>query len=123
MNVFKKIAAVLALLIGVMSVVAGSKVLLGFDTKDYTVLTWLVSYNVIFGFVSIFAAILIWKGKEKGKALTIFILASHFTVLLVLKFFSKDAASESIEAMIFRTGIWVLILILSLIIPNYFNKK
>ena len=120
MNIFKKLAAVLALFIGMMSVVAGSKVLLGIDSKDYTILTWLVSYNVIFGFLSIFAAYLIWKGK--GKALTIFILASHFTVFLVLKFFSNDAALESIGAMIFRTGIWALIVILSLIIPKYFNK-
>ncbi|MDO9137538.1 MAG: hypothetical protein Q7U21_06915, partial [Lutibacter sp.] len=50
------IAAILALLIGGMSVVSGSKVLLGIDIKDYTVLNWLVIYNVIFGAISILVA-------------------------------------------------------------------
>jgi hypothetical protein len=123
MNFFRKIAAVLALFIGVMSVFAGSKVLFGIDTKEYNVLIWLVYYNVIYGVFSIFAAFLIWRNNEKSKALTLFILASHFIVFVVLKFFCSSAASESISAMIFRIGIWSLIVVLSLIIPKYFNKN
>ncbi len=122
MNVFKKIAAVLALFIGLMSVFAGSKVLLGIDTKDYNILTWLVSYNVIYGVISVLTAYLIWRAKKISKALILFILTSHFIVFIVLNFFNNSAASESVKAMIFRTGIWVLIAALSLIIPKYFNK-
>ena len=124
MKLFNKIAAVLALFIGLMSVFAGSKVLLGIDTKDYNVLTWLVSYNVVFGVLSIFAAYLIWKAKEKSKNLTLFILTMHFLIFIYLKFFSNTVASESIKAMIFRTSIWILIVVLSIIIPKYLiNKK
>jgi len=124
MNIFNKIAAVLALFIGLMSVFAGSKVLLGIDTKDYNVLTWLVSYNVVFGFLSIFAVYLIWKAKEKSKYLTLFILTMHFLVFNYLIFFSNNAAAESIKAMIFRTSIWILIVVLSIMIPKYMiNKK
>jgi hypothetical protein len=122
MNTFKKIAAVLALFIGLMSVFSGSRVLLGMDTKEYNILIWLVYYNVIYGVISVFAAFLIWKDKEKNKALTLYILASHFIVFIILKFFSSSAASESISAMIFRISIWTLIVVLSLIIPKYFNK-
>jgi len=122
MNILKKIAATLALFIGLMSVFAGSKVLLGIDTKDYNILTWLVSYNVIFGVISIFTAYLIWKGKKTGKNLALFILSMHFTIFIILKFFSDTVASESVKAMIFRTSIWALIIILSILIPNYFNK-
>jgi lysylphosphatidylglycerol synthetase-like protein (DUF2156 family) len=123
MNFFKKIAAFLALFIGVMSVFSGSKVLLGIDTKEYNILIWLVYYNVIYGIFSIFAAFLIWRSNEKSKVLTLFILASHFIVFVFLKFFSSTAASESIGAMTFRIGIWSLIVVLSLIIPKYFNKN
>ena len=124
MKLFNKIAAVLALFIGLMSVFAGSKVLLGIDTKDYNVLTWLVSYNVVFGVLSIFAAYLIWKAKEKSKNLTLFILTMHFLIFIYLKFFSNTVASESIKAMIFRTSIWILIVVLSIIIPKFLiNKK
>jgi len=123
MNIFNKIAAVLALFIGLMSVFAGSKVLLGIDTKDYNILTWLVSYNVVFGVLSIFAAYLIWRAKEKSKNLTLFILTMHFLVFNYLNFFSNNAAAESIKAMIFRTSIWILIVILSILIPKYLIKK
>jgi len=122
-NFLKKTAAILALFIGLMSVFAGSKVLLEIDTKDYTILTWLVSYNVIFGLISIFAAYLIWRNKDQGKNLTLFILAMHFMVFIVLKFFSDTAASESVKAMIFRTGIWLIIAILSIVIPKYYSKQ
>ena len=123
MKILKKIAVALALFIGLMSVFAGSKVLLGIDTKDYTILTWLVSYNVVFGFISIVTAYLIWKNKKMSKNLTVFILSMHFLVFIYLKFISTEVASESVKAMIFRTSIWVIIAVLSIIIPNYFNKQ
>ena len=123
MKIIKKVAAILALFIGLMSIFAGSKVLLGIDTKEYYILTWLVSYNVVFGFISIFAAYLIWKDRAKSKNLTLFIFAMHFLVFIYLKFFSVTAASESVKAMLFRTSIWVLIVVLSMIIPSYFNKQ
>ena len=123
MKIFKKIAAFLALFIGLMSVFAGSKVLLGIDIKDYNILNWLVTYNVIIGFISIFAAYLIWKSKGNSKNLTLFILSMHFMVFIYLKFLSNTVASESVKAMIFRTSIWIFIVILSIIIPKYFNKQ
>ena len=123
MNILKKIAAILALLIGVLSVFAGSKVLFGIDSKDYNVLIWLVYYNVFFGFISIITAYFIWKGLTKGKNLTLFILTMHFMVFIYLNFISKTVAMESIKAMIFRTGIWIIIALLSLIIPQYYNKQ
>jgi len=123
MNILKKIAAVLALFIGLMSVFAGSKVLLGIDIKDYAILIWLVSYNVLFGAISIFVAYLIWQSKVLAKNLTFFILAMHFLVFIYLKFMSTTVATESIRAMLFRTGIWIVIAVLSILIPKYFNKK
>jgi len=123
MKVLKKVAATLALFIGIMSVFAGSKVLLGIDIKDYNILTWLVTYNVIFGVISIVAAYLIWNAKKLSKNLTLFILVMHFMVFLYLKFFSDAVAIDSIKAMIFRTSIWLLIAVLSIIIPNYLNRQ
>ncbi len=123
MKISKKIAVVLALFLGLMSVFAGSKVLLGIDTKDYTILTWLVSYNVLLGVISIFVAYLIWQGKTIAKYLTLSILTLHFMVFAYLKFFSTTVATESIGAMLFRTSIWVVIVILSILIPKYFNKQ
>ncbi len=116
-----KIAAFLAFFIGAMSVFAGSKVLFQVETKEYDVLLWLVSYNVVYGIVSIITAYLIWK--INGKKLTYFILISHFLVFLYLNFISTEVASESIKAMVFRTSIWLVIAVLLLAIPTYINKQ
>lgn len=115
-----KIAAILAFLIGIMSVIAGSKVLLGIDTKTYTILNWLVTYNVIFGFISIITAYLIWTKNQFTKKAIAFVLASHLVILFYLNFFSKNAAPESINAMVFRVSIWTII---SLIITSIKTEK
>ncbi len=119
----QKTAAILALFIGVMSVFAGSKVLLEIDIKDYNVLVWLVLYNVVFGAISIVVAYFIWKDYAKAKKLTLFVLVMHFMVFMYLKFMSATVASESIKAMIFRTSVWILIAVLSIVIPKYLNKQ
>jgi len=104
-----KIASVLAFVIGLMSIIAGSKVLLEIDSKDYTVLNWLVIYNVIFGFISIIAAFIIWQKYRLTKTAIVVVLASHLLMLLYLIIFNENIASESINAMTFRIGIWSII--------------
>ncbi len=109
MKYSNKIAATLALIIGSMSVYAGSRVLLGFDIKDYTVLNWLVTYNILFGFISIAVAYLIFKNHFFINKAVVFILAAHTLIALYLYFFSETAALESIKAMGFRISIWIII--------------
>lgn len=119
----RKTASFLALFLGVMSVFAGTRVLLGIDTKNYVILNWLVRYNVILGVVSIIAALLIWKQKKQTPILISTILTMHFFVLIYLKYFSNVAANESIKAMIFRTFIWFIIIFLILLLPKLNTKK
>ena len=119
----QKAAAIIALFIGIMSVFAGSRVLLEIDIKDYNVLVWLVSYNVVFGSISIVVAYFIWRNSTYLKHLTLFVLTMHLIVFFYLKFFSNTVASESIKAMIFRVSIWLLIVVLSIVIPKYLNKQ
>jgi len=123
MNILKKIAAFLAALIGLMSIFAGSKVLLGIDTKDYNILTWLVVYNVVMGIVSLFAAYMMWKNNYRANNIITFILTLHFLIFLYLRFFSDTAAHESQMAMLFRSVVWVVISILYIQVPRMMNKK
>ncbi len=113
MKYLYKIAAILALFIGGISVVAGSKVLLGIDVKDYTVLNDLVIYNVIFGAISLVVAYLILKNKSFAKKAIVFVLAAHIFVAIYLYFFSETVASESLKAMSFRISIWIVIYLLT----------
>lgn len=107
------IAAILALLIGIMSVISGSMVLLNYNIPSYDVLNWLVIYNVILGGISIVAAILIWKKNKYTRKTILAILISHLLVFLYLYFLSQEVASESIKAMGFRVSVWTVIFLLT----------
>jgi uncharacterized membrane protein HdeD (DUF308 family) len=113
MKIMHKIAAALSFLIGIISVIAGSLVLLNYEVPDYTILNWLVIYNIILGIVSVVAAILIWKYTESAKKLIAVILIFHTLVLAYLYFFSQEVALESIKAMGFRVSVWTVILLLT----------
>jgi hypothetical protein len=115
--------ALLAFFIGIMSVFSGSLVLFGSTTKDYNVLQWLIVYNVIVGVISIVAAFLMWKNVQISKKLILIIFGSHFFIFLYLKLISETVAVESIQAMLFRVGVWIVIAILSVLIPEYFPEK
>ena len=109
-----KIAAALALFIGVMSIIAGSRVLLAISTPDYNVLQWLVIYNVITGALSVAVAVLIWQKSSLMTGSSLLIVVAHAIVLILLiTVFSDVAAIDSKKAMIFRTVIWVIIIALN----------
>ena len=117
------IASFMALFIGAMSIFAGTKVLLGIDTKSYPILIWLLVYNVLLGLISIAVAYLVLKNNSKRKIGIYLILVSHTIVFIYLKFISETAASESIKAMLFRISIWIIIVVLSILIPKYLLNK
>ncbi len=114
MKITQIIALVLAGAIGIMSIISGSMVLLGLREVGYTVLIGLVIYNVALGVLSVITGFLIWKNFMFSRKLISLILISHATVLAYLYFFSDAVAIESLKAMTFRVGIWVLIFILAL---------
>jgi uncharacterized membrane protein len=113
MKILYKIAAILALLIGIMSVISGSMALLNYNIPNYNVLNWLVIYNVILGGISIVAAILIWKNNKSARKIIVVILISHLLVFLYLYFLNQEVALESIKAMGFRVSVWTVIFLLT----------
>jgi uncharacterized membrane protein (DUF2068 family) len=105
-----KLPAVLGIIVGFLSIMAGSKVLLGISSPDYIVLHWLVIYNVSLGVVSVFAGAGLWRLRPWAISLAGLIAASHaFVLALLIVFFmsGKSVAHQSILAMVFRTTVWV----------------
>ncbi len=121
MKITQIIAVALAGFIGIMSIISGSLVLLGFREVGYTVLTGLVVYNVAVGALSVITAFLIWKNFMLSKKYIYLILIFHASVLSYIYFFSETVAIESIKAMTFRVGIWLLIFIL--VLPGQSKNK
>ena len=104
-----KIAAILAFIIGTMTIIAGSRVLLEIDTKDYNVLNWLVVYNIVLGIISLIAAYIIWQKHRLTKTAIVVVLTSHVLIQLYLNLLNENVTSQSINAMTFRIGIWSII--------------
>ena len=115
-NLSKIVATILATLIGIMSVISGSRVLLSIDVPDYPVMPWLVSYNVLLGLLSLLAAYFIWSRHKYALTLNATIILSHSSVLLLLlTIFRGVAAVDSVKAMTFRMVVWTVILLLTYI--------
>ena len=107
-----QVASIFAIVIGLLSVREGGAVLLGVTVPDYPVLTWLVWYNVVLGFVSTVAGIGMWLTRYWGRTLALNILAFHgivFICLFALYQFGQTVAHRSIFAMMFRTFTWIVI--------------
>jgi len=111
----RKTAVVLSFIIGAMAIFAGGQVLMG-KIMDYYVIDWLPIYNFIVGIISVFAAIIIWKGSKIAMPVAVAILASNVTVMLVLLTAYRDVvAADSIKAMTVRIVAWIIILVLIII--------
>jgi hypothetical protein len=107
-----RVAAILAIVLGLVSIREGGSVLLNVATPSYPILPWLVWYNVAMGFVSVVAGVGMWKQQEWGISLSVNILTFHsivFISLVGLHQFGQTVAMISIFAMMFRTFSWIVI--------------
>jgi hypothetical protein len=107
-----RVASILAIVIGLLSVREGGSVLLGLTIPAYSVLPWLVWYNVVMGAVSVVAGVGMWNRGAWSISLGLNILTFHgivFLGLLGLRQYGQDVARISIVAMLFRTLTWIVI--------------
>jgi hypothetical protein len=107
-----RVASILAIVLGLITIREGGAVLLGVTTPDYPVLPWLVWYNVILGAVSVVAGAGIWTKRDWSGALALNILTFHgivFAGLFALYKSGQTVAMRSIFAMMFRTFTWIVI--------------
>jgi hypothetical protein len=106
------IAAILAFLIGIMSIVAGGKVIRGWE-PGWSVLTWLPIYNVVMGILAFIPALMIWINQRYAFVISGVTFGIHAAVLLMLIIvFRNVVAMQSLAAMAFRLATWAVILAL-----------
>jgi hypothetical protein len=107
-----RVASILAIVIGLLSIREGGAVLLGVTIPDFPVLTWLVWYNVVMGFVSVAAGIGMWTRSDWSRTLALNVLVLHavvFAGLIAMHQSGQIVANRSIFAMMFRTFTWIVI--------------
>ena len=110
--IYKKIAAGIAVIFSLLTIVAGSQVLLGMTQPAYIVLTPLLIYNVFMGFVGVMTGVAFWMNHKKAVILIKIVAGAHLVVLLtvvVIYFAAGAVARQSIQAMSLRVVIWAII--------------
>ena len=113
----RRLAAGLAVGIGVMSMGAGGSVLLDVSRPAYDVLMPLVAYNAVMGAVSVAVGIGLLQAREAAGRAAWGIVGLHGLVFLGLVGWAAAGgvvAAASIGAMAFRTLVWSLIAVLAL---------
>ena len=112
-RLLSRVLPLAAILFGFVTIIAGTRVLAGFD-PGYRVFLPLLIYNTAMGAVYIATGIATWRNLNRGKyaAASIFIL--NFVVLGIISYLHMTGtfvAVESVGAMIFRTVLWFMIYI------------
>lgn len=109
----RRATALLALMIGALSVVAGTRAAQGWQ-PGYTVLSWLPIYNLAMGLWTVLVpVVLIWRGSRSAVPVSVGTLSVHVSVLLLLaSTVVGTPAKESMLAMAFRVATWLVIVAL-----------
>jgi hypothetical protein len=97
-----------AALFGLVTIVAGIRVLAGSD-PGYIVFRPLLIYNTVMGIAYVAAGVIAWRSLDRGKYAAAAIFVLNFLVLAALGFFyatGSTVAIESLRAMTFRTVVW-----------------
>ena len=112
-RIVRILAAGIAVLFGVATLFAGSRVLLGSD-PGYEVFRPLLVYNTAMGVAYLAAGIAIWRSVNAGRyaAGAIFLLNLLVLVGIVVIYRSGGAvAVDSLRAMTLRTVVWLALFI------------
>ena len=111
--ILQRIMATVAVVFGIVTIIAGSRVLTGTD-PGYTVFQPLLVYNTLMGVAYIAGGLMIWRNIRRGK----YVAASIFTLNLIvlggiayLYFVSDGVAVDSLRAMTLRTVVWLVLLL------------
>ena len=111
--VVQRIMAAVAILFGIVTLIAGSRVLTGSD-PGYRVFQPLLIYNTLMGVAYIAGGILILRNLPGGKKVAAAIFTLNLLVLggIVFLYTSTDwVAVDSLRAMSLRTGVWLALLL------------
>lgn len=110
----RRIVAVIAILFGLASLAAGGSVLAGRD-PGYLVYRPLLVFNTIMGLFYMGAGLLAWRGSPAARTAAAGIVGVNALVLAYIVFLYRSgggAAIDSVRAMVLRTSVWAVLLLL-----------
>lgn len=111
----RRLSALTAAVFGILTMIAGGRILLGLGEAGYTVVRPVLIFNTAMGVLYLIAAILIVRDFDRGWMLASFIAVANLTVLAVIvvsRAAGGAVANETLAAMTLRTLVWLVIAIL-----------
>ncbi len=111
MRLIPRVLSLVAVLFGLVTIFAGTRVLAGSD-PGYIVFFPLLIYNAAMGVVYIAAGVTVWRNLNRGKYAAASIFVLNFLVLGIIGYLymtETSVAVESVRAMMFRTALWFMV--------------
>ena len=108
MKITQNILVTVAILFGLLTIFAGTRVLLG-SNPGYVVFRPLLIYNAAMGIVYVAAGIIAWRNIKQGMYVAAAIFVLNLIVLTAIFFLYKEGNSiavDSLRAMSLRTVVW-----------------
>ncbi len=109
-----RITAIVAMIFSALSLVEGSRILLGLSIPDYTVFIPLLIYNIIMGGMGIYVGVQIFRRHKNSLRYSTIVTLFHISTLVtigLLYFISSAVSEHSLHAMILRSVLWLIITI------------
>jgi len=107
----RRVLAIVTVLFGLATILAGARVLAGAD-PEYVVFRPLLVYNTAMGMAYVAAGVIAWRSAGRGKYAAVVVLVLNLLVLVAVGYLHAAGgavAIDSVRAMIFRTAVWLVI--------------
>jgi len=111
MKTLQTVLTLIAILFGLLTIFAGTRVLLGAD-PGYIVYKPLLIYNAFMGLFYFATGIIAWRNIKRGMIMAAVILILNLVVLSVIYLLHSKGYSiavESLRAMSLRTVVWLVL--------------
>ena len=109
MKIIQNSLATVAVLFGLVTIFAGTRVLLG-SNPGYLVFRPLLIYNAAMGIVYVAAGIIAWRNIKQGMTVAAAIFVLNLIVLTAIFYLytqGNSVAVDSLRAMSLRTAVWL----------------
>jgi|TARA_B100000315_G_scaffold241027_1_gene261478 hypothetical protein len=113
MKIIQNALSFIAVLFGLVTIFAGSRVLLGSDPGHVVFLPLLI-YNTAMGIVYVSAGIVAFRNTNQGMRVAAVIFVLNIIVLTVIYSQYREGGSiaiDSLKAMSFRTVVWLVLFV------------
>lgn len=111
MRIIQYALALVAVLFGFATIVAGTRVLAGAD-PGYIVFLPLLIFNTVMGVIYVLAGFTLWRSLDRGRYAAAAIFSLNLLVLAVVAYLyqsDQGVALDSVRAMSLRTGVWLVL--------------